>query len=434
MAASDDDFAFLLAATRRLLGEILPVIESRRKKQSERGAVLAAHVEDTLKAIEGRIAEEEKRYPARNSPGSKRAASRSMRLYARLIWETHGALNWLRRDGELLDLGAAYFADEAALNLLGVGTEVVHVSNATYMYSTMSWPFEWLFENYLKEEMPKGHRPIILTFPAHERHTMLLHCLFVHELGHTVVHSQDLAEKVLERVSETREYMTVLDEAIQIEPSRKKEIRKDTRALAKAWLEELLCDAVAFSYLGPSYLFAFAEMGLSTTWSSVGPRHPSTTLRTKLLVDFAERTGWSHYVRSRVRPIWQWFELAAETQSLAPDLADFADQICRLSSREIFETAETAVGDKRFLPAGWSKQDRHFSELLDNDILPVKRSDELPAEHPEIMLAAWMQAIKRHGNDPVAISKAVGEDKYQRFVAKALEMATLLRVWKERAT
>ena len=87
-------------------------------------------------------------------------------MYAQLVWATHDAIGWLRREEQQpLDLGALYFADEIALALLGTGVEVVPVESPEYMYWTSSWPFEWLLEGKLGEELPDGPRPDRPRFP-----------------------------------------------------------------------------------------------------------------------------------------------------------------------------------------------------------------------------------------------------------------------------
>lgn len=432
MAAADDDFAFLLDAIKRLLSSIRSQVESGHGDRP-RGDVLASHVLQTLDAITNRVQAEEGRYPLRRSQSSKEMAADSLRLYMQLVWVTHSATCWLSQDEDTLDLGAIYFADEAALALLGQGAEIVPVADSEYMYSTLSWPFAWLFDKYLEEEMPEGPRPIVLVYPDHERHNTLLHCLFVHELGHATVHKYDLASKVLDRLNTTSEYRQLVDSWVmpgESEPN--PELVEEIETQALSWLEEMLCDAFAFGYLGPSYLFAFAELCLSTSWAEVGEEHPSTTLRTNLLLRFSQRTAWDSYLRGRLRKVWDWFEFAASPGSAATDLVSIsADRICLLARDIVIDAAEQILGSEVFKPSRWRRLDGYFAKLLDNDILPVMREDKTPASHAEILLATWLQAIDKHGATPAALARALGEERYPRFVAKALEMTTVMRTWKE---
>jgi hypothetical protein len=432
MAERDDDFSFLLASIRRLLGELRTDL-SPRVGRHERGAVLAEHVVETLNALEAKVDAEEQRYPRRVSPASKAAGSRELRFYSRLVWATHDALGWLQSDAHDLDLGALYFADEAALALISEGVEVVPVEASDYMYSTSSWPFSWVFEDHLKEPMPKSDRPIVLAFPAHERHTMLLHCLFVHELGHASVDAHQLVDQVFNAIKTSAAYRDALNQTIAraggVDAAT---VVANAERVAKAWLEELLCDALAFGYLGPAYLFAFAQMGLSVSWSEPGEEHPSTTFRTATLVKLAEHQGWATYLEDRISAIWDWLAFAAKEPSTPGDiLAVFAEEACEEAQATIFALSEQVLAGDRFGLDQWEGQDDHFATLLANDVLPAERADGVPADHPEILLAAWLQAIDKHEKTPEAINASVAEHRYHRFVAKALEMSTLLRTWEE---
>jgi hypothetical protein len=431
LAATDDDFHFLLAAARRLLGEISEEIASRRS-DGKRGEVLADHVTHALEAIAARIDEEEERYPDRHSEAAKKAGARELRLYTQLVWGTHCSLLWLHPDEkQLLDLGALYFADEIALALLGPGVEVTPVESSDYMYSTSSWPFDWLLEDELGEKVPDGPRPIVLAFPAHARYTMLLHCLFAHELSHPAVEEKGLIEAALRPLKDSGDYDAMLNDAasrttVDLQPL----VLEGGPKLATLWLEELFCDALAFALLGPAYLFAFAEMGLSVGWSKSDDEHPSMALRTLLLVKFAKRHGWSTYLDARLPKIWQWLEFAAAGPSTVPGtIGSFAERVCRNSLTTILDLVEGSVGDRQFTAPQWEDREDHFAELLDNDILPVEDKHGVAARHHEILLASWLQALDEHDKEPSAIPRAIGEIDYHRFVAKALEMSTTLRVW-----
>jgi hypothetical protein len=434
MAAADDDFAFALAAVKRLLGQLQEDIADR-PAQGERGKILASHVLEALKAIDSRVNEEAKRYPRRNSEHSKKAAARELRFYAQLVWGTHSALQWLQPDeARALSLGAVYFADELALALLGPGVEVTPVASSEYMYSTSTWPFDWLLEGKLGEELPQRPIPIVLAFPAHEQHTMLLHCLFAHELGHAAVRDKGLVTLTLAPI-EGDAYEDWLDAAVAGMGDLSEMGKERAQTLVKLWIEELLCDALAFALLGPAYLFAFAEMGLSVGWHEPDDEHPSMALRTNLLVKFARDNGWSSFLEERQPTIWEWLQYAADGPSVVPSpIESFAERVCRKSLDTIIGLADKAVEDNRFTPQAWEAQESMLAELLENDILPIETLNGEPASHAQILFASWLQALDMHGGAPQAISLAVGETQYQRFVGKALEMSTAVRIWNQTKT
>lgn len=432
MAATDDDFHFVLAAARRLLDEISREIESRRSP-GRRGQILADHVIYALNAIAKKIDEEEANYPKARSDAAKKAGARALRFYTQLIWATHCSLLWLRpEEQQTLDLGALYFADEIALDLLGPGVEVTPVESADYMYSTSSWPFDWLVEEELEEKLPEGPAPIVLAFPAHARHTMLLHSIFAHELSHAAVDKRKLVDAALKPLRDSGDYDRMLDDAGTRTPQDLLPLlHEEGPEMATRWLAELFCDALAFALLGPSYLFALAEMGLSVGWAKPDDEHPSMALRIKLVAMLAERHGWSAYLEGRLPSIWEWVAHAGEGPSKVPGtVASFAERVCRNSLTTILELVEEYVGDRLFTAQDWQRREQHLAELLDNDVIPVEHEDSGAAMHHEILLASWLQVLDEHGGQPDAIPRAIAETDYHRFVAKALEMSTTLRLWR----
>lgn len=433
MAPADDDFEFVLSAADRLLGEIREEIISRRRK-NERGDVLASHVLGALDAIATRVDAERQLYPSRNSDLAKKAGARQLRFYTQLIWATHAAVQWLAPDADQpLDLGALYFADETALELLEPGVEVMPIASGEYMYSTSMWPFDWLLHGQLGEEPKEGQRPVpvIVTYPAHENKTMLLHGLFAHELAHTRVGELDLVAKVMEPLETAGHYDTWLQEAVQSEGRFPSLVEERAPRLASLWLEELLCDALAFALLGPAYVLPFAEMGLSVGWGEPDDEHPSMALRTQLQVKFAEKNGWAPMLKNELPTTWAWLEFAGKGPSKVPSTSEsFAEQICRNSVDKVIELAQATTGKSQFTPDTWQKNAKYLAELLEYDILPVEVENGGTATHPEILTACWLSGLQNHGDKPASISKVLAETDYQRFIAKALEMSTMMRIWK----
>lgn len=448
MAPENDDFSFLLGAIRRLLDEISAEIEVLHPREAEtkgkgdeeqrpgrRGQILAKHALDALDAIRRRVDDVEIRFPKATHPTTKKTVRDDLRFYTHIAWSTHHVLQWLQpREDQLLDLGALYFADEVALDLLGPGIEVNPIESSDYMYSTSIWPLNWLVRKRLKETFSDQERPIpiVLAFPAKEKSTMLLHCLFSHELSHAAVRVNGLVDKGLEPLKANGDYEQWLTEAEQRSGNLAPITQHLAPRFARAWIEELFCDAFAFALLGPAYLFAFAEMALSSGWSEPDEEHPSTATRTRQLVLLAERYEWSDFLRASLPQIWEWLEFASRAPALSKEQGQsFAERVCRSSFERIAELVDGVLEERRFTPDQWSRNEKHLTTLLENDILPAQAEDGKAVSHAEILNASWLQGLTKHGNDPAAISKAVGEEDYQRFVAKALEMSTVLRVWNQ---
>lgn len=446
MATQDDDFAFVLGAVRRLLDEISAEIEvlhprepaggeSEEARPDRRGRILATHAIDALDAIRRRVNHLEARFPSARRPPTQRAMRDELRFYTHLTWSTHHVLQWLQpREDQLLDLGALYFADEVALDLLGPGIEVNPIESSDYMYSTSIWPLNWLVRKRLGEKQSEQERPIpiVLAFPAREKSTMLLHCLFTHELSHAAVRVNELVDRCLQPMKSSGQF----DDWLQFAERRSGDLAEFTQLLgpqfAGSWIEELLCDALAFALLGPAYLFAFGEVALSSGWSEPDEEHPSTATRTKQLVLLAERYGWDEFLSERLPRIWEWFKFAGQAPAVSKDQGQaFAERVCRNSFDRIAELVDEVLGERRFGPEKWRRNEEHLTTLLESDIVPAQADDGTAVSYAEILNASWLQGLAKHDNQPTAISKAVAEADYQRFVAKALEMSTVLRVWNQ---
>jgi len=173
-------------------------------------------------------------------------------------------------------------------------------------------------------------------------------------------------------------------------------------------------------------------MGLSVGWGEPDDEHPSMALRTKLLVSFSQRSGWFSFLEARLPSIGGWLQYAADGPSIVPSpVESFAERVCRNALDGILDRVEDALSDSRFTPDKWAEWESVLAELLENDILPTQAAEGAPAPHASILLASWLQAIEAHGGTPASISLAVAEAEYQRFVGKALEMSTTLRIWEQ---
>ena len=191
------------------------------------------------------------------------------------------------------------------------------------------------------------------------------------------------------------------------------------------------CDALAFALLGPSYVFACAEMGLSVGWSEPDEEHPSMALRMRMLVAFAGKTGWADYLKERTPEIWGWLEFIGQGPTrLKGPAASFAERVCRNQIETVIELTTDLLGDRLYRTSDWTDREEHFATLLKNDILPVQRGDGDAAEHREILLSLLGsgRSTRRMGTD--GDLQFGGRARLPTLVAKALEMSTTLRVWR----
>jgi hypothetical protein len=428
----DDDFAFLVATAGRLIDQLTDEV-APRAADKRRGAVLAKHIQQTLDAIRMRVERDRLRFASAKSDTARSTLTIQLRLLVSLTWVVHEAMPWLDPPRHQLDLGATFLIDEAALAMIGPPVEVLPIESNDYMYWTLSWPFEDLWDINLKQSMPRETRPVILAYPAREASSALLHGAFAHELGHAAVDHHSLLARVAGPALSSTDYLSALDSIFGTKTDATTVRRKrGVGERLQDWIEELLCDQLALAYLGPSFLFCFAGMVLPVTWNEPQDQHPNATMRVGFLMNTIVVNEWSACVSDPLPDIWAWFEEAAATASTGADQATkLLIKICESAEDEIRRVTAETIGEGAFDAQGYSLVDERLSELLENDILPAQLNSSTAADHRYILFAAWLHVIERHGRSPAAIPKALRERDYQRFIAKALEMSTTLRTWNE---
>jgi hypothetical protein len=431
VGALDDDFAFLAATAHRLIDELAAEVTPRVHGKG-RGAVLAEHINQTLDAIRARVTRDETRFAAAQSATAKATLARQLRLLVALTWGIHEAMPWIDPPRHQLDLGTAFLIDETALAMIGPPVEVLPVESNHYMYWTLSWPFEELWSENLKQPMPRGTRPIVLAYPAREAPSALLHGAFAHELAHAAVDHHDLLGTVADPLLQGSDYSAAITArfgtATDAATVRSKQ---NVGNQVEEWIEELLCDQLALTYLGPSFLFCFAGMVLPVTWNEPQDQHPNATMRMRFMLDTVRANHWDTLVSERLPTIWAWFEQAAATKPAVTDpITELLIDTCEAVEPEIRRVTSQTIGTSAFDAAAYANVGERLAELLNNDILPAQLNPTTAADHRHILLAAWLHAVDHNGGRPAAIPAALAQREYQRFIAKALEMSTTFTAWK----
>jgi len=384
-----------------------------------------------LGAISARVEREHDRFANASTKVAKSTLARQVRFLISLTWGIHEAMPWLDPPRRQLDLGTRFLIEETAFAMIGPPVEVLPVESQHYMYWTLSWPFENLWDGRLHETMPRGTRPIVLAYPAREATSALLHGAFAHELGHPTVDHHNLLSAVADPVLAGAAYTSAIDaiygpgtNAVTV---RQKQILSQR---VEDWIEELLCDQLALAFLGPSFLFCFAAMALPVTWNEPQDRHPNATMRVRFMLNTVIDRGWEGLLSDKVPRIWEWFREAAATgPSLSDPATTLLASVCEDVEAAIRKKSSETLGDELFDSDAYLDVTERLGELLDNDILPAQLDPSTAADHRHILLAAWLHVINRCGGNPEAIPASLRERDYQRFIAKALEMSTTFRAW-----
>jgi hypothetical protein len=280
LADLDSEFAFLAAAVTRSAGLLRTHPQGAAIRAAERGSRLWDHVEHTLAGIEAKLTDARQGFASASDAEKveyiKRA--RLLNAYSRYM---HKAVPWISAAAHSsLALGALYFIDELGQRICGPKPDAI--PNPAGEFSTEWWPFHVLFPVLGLPEQA-GVVPIVLNFPALEASSHFLLPLYGHELGHTAVSENHLAQRVLDaRTSDavfTAEFNKTRDRVAAATGQTPREAGISLAWRLKWWITELLCDQLGVQVLGPSFLYAFASVLLGDAWDECGERHPPTCVR-----------------------------------------------------------------------------------------------------------------------------------------------------------
>lgn len=333
-----------------------------------------------------------------------------------------------------LQLGFQYFLDEATRALVKEESDIILVADSEYMYSVEHRPLR-LLAHRLGAKYPVGVAPIALYYPAQERRGLFLHVLLVHELGHSAVEDHGLMVSAEAELGDPTQLEALKARAtadlVSWRGIGSLDARLDIDGYVDRWLEELLCDALALAYLGPAYVFAFAAMVYTISTNDAGPDHPPTALRIQLMLDGMKTSGWYELVRERLPETLAWLDsIGAEARTPQLDYPEALDKAMQLLSPAAHSVAVRHLGAASFGPSAYTGLEEALNEMLNNSILPAQLDDQSAPDRRAILLATIFSLLRDSGDEPASLHSILGNTGTQEFLAKALEMSTVLSVWR----
>ncbi len=429
------DFALLAATARRSIDDLRRAVRAAPPTGGRRGEHFLTVVEAALDALEAGIGEREAEFASAADEQEQRAVIRSMRRINYDVMGLHEVSPWVESArGSKLALGLVYFVDELVSAVLKAPADVVMTPSGTYMYSTIHKPFEDPLTN-LGVTYPATVIPIIVSYPVHEPESLFLHLIIAHELGHSAIAEHNLDQEVYGRDPDptaTRDTLNLaVAEYVSHEGGTPAAARGRLRVILRNWLTELICDGLAAGFLGPSYLFTAAAFGAPFHGPEPSETHPPLTLRTHLLIEQLTSWGWSSLIESAVPETHAWILDTSTRPQQAGHRTYFLrlEEAIRRLSTAIEDVVSTHLGAELFRPDAHAPNADELSALLERDILPAQLLDRSAAPRRSIILAGWVHAFAKHGDEPVSLASIVGDRDQQRFLTKALEMSVVLERW-----
>lgn len=429
-----DDFEFLAASAKRTIALHRSAIGSDRAWADRRGRALRGRIARDLEHYEQGVERSRRKLAFAFDDEERDTLVNGLRATNQALARLAAVITWMRvgRDSEVSP-APVLFAEEAGRNILARACEVTAVTDADPEYATRVPTAPWVVP--LSRGSPE---PLVVFLPPHERGSALLYPLLVHEIAHTALPRCGLVTRAKDRLGDR--WASAIEEAAGFLGAYEGQGREIAVANAGLrlhyWLRELLCDAIALSYCGPSYLYAFAAAALQRELGGIGESHPPAADRIASMIAFTRKLGWGDVHENNASPMSTWLVQASNAR--LSGLKDYDERLLREMiplSQGVHELVSAEFESVVLRPAGMS-QLIEVAELMDLGVLPAQLATGGAADRRTILYAAWQQVLRNgskwNGDAPSAMAVALADQKYQDFVERAIELSFVVDAWGER--
>jgi hypothetical protein len=433
------DFAFLKQSVLRLLAKLRERVERADSQEAPRQ--LCAYIHTCLKAVEEKVDQLDKDFSAAADDSERVAVNQELRLLNAIARGLHVATPWLESvEKPTLELGMGYFLEEAAAALLKTDVELIMNPHEEYMYSTLGLesPFSQLL-SVLGESLPTGAVPIVINYPALEPESVLLHSVFIHELGHDAVERFALRDATYKKHPKLNELNQNFAKAVKEfvaagnkmgQPISEPEAGVKLRKWLNNWIEEILCDLLALGYVGPSFLFAATAFLLPVSRQQPSKTHPPAALRMQVTLDAVEAFGWKPLLDARLPETMEWLkdESNRTPQVPLPPYLEFIRDAMVGLAKPMREAVSEHLDTLLYKSSDFDVVADRFSEMFKEGILLAQLEGE-PTDRRGVLLAGWLHLLADRGDEPSNVVAATEDLQSQQFITRSLEMSFVLQKW-----
>lgn len=131
-----------------------------------------------------------------------------------------------------------------------------------------------------------GKKVVLLAYPASEQNNVLLHSIFIHEIGHFITEEHDVPRAAFDAFQAT-------EGELPAEFAGQHGDVLEMQKLLRRWLWELAADAAAIRIVGPAYLFGiYRSMLVGEALDQYSREHPPAWLRLRMMLDLLAEAGY----------------------------------------------------------------------------------------------------------------------------------------------
>jgi hypothetical protein len=442
VATADGDTDFLVASLERSIADLKVQVEVLEAIDDLRGGQFIIYLRVAVEGIASRAASLLVNLAETADPidhASVDTQLRRLHQAVELIHSQTGPVIGLRTPA--ISHGTLYFVREAADAIVQTKSHLIVRPDSDHTFSTLGQQrvFAGLFSS-VRVGVPDGALPVLIQYPWIERANVALHVLFLHELGHEAAQRLGLTTTIWarhpthagldDRFADVIERI-LANHAAAGRSTTKEDVESTLRSQFASWVEEVVCDAIATAYIGPSYLFAFvAFLGAGDKRAS-SHTHPPISDRIRYVLAILNDLGWMPILNDKVPLIGAWVTAMAEETARPPadDHGTFVAAVMSELAPVIRQVAIAHIGSRTFSPREYQSVGDELELLVQEGIPPIQLKNKRAAGRREMFLAVWLGTLARHGGDAGSIPKAVADPTFQALHAQAIELSFLLEDW-----
>jgi len=433
---------FLVASLDRSVAELRRGVDSLDAVPDLQGTSFPTYVRISIDGVAGRANDlvEEARRTA--DPVDHASIATQLRRLHQLVSVLHRQAGLgMGLKTESIGLGIVYFVKEAADAIVRGDSQLIIRPDTEHTYSSLGQHrvFKSVF-NSVRVQPPQGPVPVLIQYPWAERQSVAVHALFLHELGHEAAQRDGLTDEVWARHPDLpgldRRFADAIEQIVAGHTAAgrsisSEEVETSLRTQLDQWVEELLCDAIATAYAGPSYLLAFVAFLGSSDHDVWTISHPAFADRVHYTLELADELGWAAVLDGKLGEIMQWIRsLAVLSVPAANDhRGSFVKSVIDELSPGIRGIAREQVGSSVFTPAAYGSAADEVEQLVRDGIPPVQLATKHAVGRREMFLGAWLGKLGHSGASPDLVPNVAGDMTLQALHGQALELSFLLEDW-----
>ena len=432
MDLQSEIFAFLSASARRII-RLQRAGADSLAQDDQRGSSIAQRL---VRAYDAELEQIERRAlqfaEARDSE-TREGAIVEMRTRVAAMRGLQWTMAWTAtRAHAPLDLGTTYFLDRVSHDLVQREADaIVVIQSHEYGYATVLQQF---FDSLPPGGLDGDPVPVVVFVPSLEQSATLLHPIIVHEVAHAAVSCHDLDQVLVGRLVARFPLAERVDAAARQMASAtvsEDEARHRLHSQVRSWATELLCDALAVAYVGPTYVWGFASVVVEAAALEASPTHPPAGGRIKSALDALRRNGWDPVIEADERLLTtlsaaEWPERAG-LHPAAALLVDAGEAMAPMAN----VIAESHLGGRRFTQEQFSDVEEQLRVMIAAEVPPSQDPHGEAIDRRAILLSGWQEGVSQCGGGVAALVGATELDGLNRLLAQALEMSAFVAAWRE---